>query len=324
MFTNAPRIAVLIPCYNEAAAIAEVVTSFRAALPTAQVYVYDNNSIDDTVKIAAKAGAIMRLETRQGKGHVVRRMFADIEADIYVLIDGDGTYHAPSASIMVEELQHRQLDMIVAVRRSLFPQHAYRLGHQFGNLLFNKMVGILFGNHFTDILSGYRVMSRRFVKSFPALAKGFEIEAQLTIHALELSLPSAEVESPYYPRAEGTSSKLRTCHDGLHILFAIVLLFKEARPFAFFGFWAFVAAGLSLGFGVPIVIEFAHTGLVPRFPTAILAAAFGLVATVLFSAGLVLDTVSRGQRELKRLNYLRLSSYQNLDRQTLKKNVFEY
>lgn len=314
MLSSAPRIAVLIPCHNEAAAIVDVVSEFRATLPTADVYVYDNNSTDGTARLATSAGAIVQREARQGKGHVVRRMFADVEADIYVLTDGDGTYHAPTAAKMVEQLKEQQLDMIVGVRQSASAQDAYRRGHQFGNHLFNWMVGMLFGNHFTDVLSGYRVMSRRFVKSFPSLAKGFEIETQLTIHALELSLPSAEVASPYHPRAEGTSSKLRTYRDGLRILFTILLLFKEAKPFVFFGCLAVVAVSLSLGLGIPVVIEFAQTGLVPRFPTAILATGLGLIASIMFSVGLILDTVSRGQRELKRLHYLRLSCRQYVAR----------
>lgn len=299
-----PRIAVLLPCYNEAEAIAEVVAAFRAVLPQAVVYVYDNNSTDDTARIAANSGAIVRHESRQGKGHVVRRMFADIDADIYVLADGDRTYHAPAVLEMIDFLLQNQLDMVVGVRKSESANEAYRLGHQWGNRLFNNIVGALFENHFTDILSGYRVMSKRFVKSFPALAKGFEIETQLTIHALELALPSAEIPTPYFSRAEGASSKLRTYRDGLRILLTIVLLFKEARPFRFFTCLAIVAAGLSLGLGAPIVVEYAETGLVPRFPTAILATGLGLISAILFTAGIILDTVSRGYRELKRLHYL--------------------
>lgn len=304
---NNPRIAVLIPCHNEAEAIADVVTAFRTALPQAVVYVYDNNSSDATADIAAAAGAVVCSEARQGKGHVVRRMFADVDADVYVLADGDGTYHAPAAPGMVALLLSQRLDMVVGVRDSAADQKTYRLGHQFGNHLFNSMVSALFENRFTDILSGYRAMSRRFVKSFPALAKGFEIETQLTIHALELVLPSAEILTSYYSRAEGASSKLRTYRDGLRILFTIILLFKEARPFVFFSCLAIIAAGLSLGLGMPVVVEYAKTGLVPRFPTAILATGLGLISAILFTAGLILDTVSRGRRELKRLHYLSLT-----------------
>ncbi|MBK6281220.1 MAG: glycosyltransferase [Gammaproteobacteria bacterium] len=303
-----PRIAVLIPCFNEASAIDAVVSSFRAALPTAEIYVFDNNSVDDTAAIARDAGAIVRRERRQGKGHVVRRMFADVEADVYVLADGDGTYDACAAAPMVDELVGNQLDMVVGVRRSDTAEATYRRGHQFGNRLFSYIVSVLFEDQFSDILSGYRVMSRRFVKSFPALAKGFEIETQLTVHALELSVPCAEYATAYYARAEGTQSKLRTYRDGTRILLAILLLFKETRPFAFFGLLGLLCAGLSGGFGLSVIIEYFETGLVPRFPTAILATGLGLMAAICFTAGFTLDTVSRGQRELKRLHYLQLST----------------
>jgi len=305
---SSPRIAVLIPCYNESAAIAGVVRDFRTALPTAKIYVFDNNSADGTATIARGAGAIVRHERRQGKGHVVRRMFADIEADIYVLADGDGTYDAAAAAAMVRELIENQLDMVVGVRRSEDAESTYRRGHQFGNRLFSRIVSILFENQFTDILSGYRVMSRRFVKSFPALAKGFEIETQLTVHALELSVPCAEYATAYYARAVGTESKLRTYRDGARILLAILLLFKETRPLTFFGLLGLFCAGLSAAFGMSVIIEYFETGLVPRFPTAILATGLALMAAISFTAGLTLDTVSRGQRELKRLYYLGLAS----------------
>jgi len=302
-----PRIAVLLPCYNEAEAIAGVVHGFRAVFPDAEIYVYDNNSIDETAHLAEVAGAIVRHESRQGKGHVVRRMFADVEADIYILSDGDGTYDAPTAGKMVEALRARQLDMVVGAREnSSTDGRTYRAGHRLGNWIFNRLVAFLFDDGFTDIFSGCRVMSRRFVKSFPALAKGFEIEAQLTVHALELLLPCAEIRTPYYPRAEGASSKLRTYRDGFRILVAILLLFKEARPLTFFGIFAGLCVATSLGLGIPVVLEYAQTGLVPRFPTAILAMGLALLGATFVAVGLTLDTVSRNHRELKRLSYLKL------------------
>lgn len=299
-----PNIAVLIPCHNEAASIANVVAGFRSALPTADIYVFDNNSTDKTVEIAHQAGAVVRNERRQGKGHVVRRMFADIDADIYVLVDGDGTYDAPSVTDMVHLLQREHLDMIVGVRQSANAEIAYRPGHQFGNRFFSFLVSMLFGKQFTDILSGYRVMSRRFVKSFPSLAKGFELETQLTVHALELSIPCDEIDTPYHARVAGSSSKLRTYHDGARIFLTILLLLKETRPFLFFGSLALICAVLSVALGIPLFIEYFETGLVPRFPTAILATGIGLLAANLLAVGLTLDTVSRAQRELKRLAYL--------------------
>lgn len=302
------RVAVLLPCYNEAEAIGEVVKAFKDVLPHADIYVYDNNSTDNTSLVAKASGAIVRQEYRQGKGHVVRRMFADIDADIYVLADGDCTYHAPSAVGMIELLQDHRLDMVVGIRKSQPGEDTYRTGHQFGNQLFNTLMGALFEQHFTDILSGYRVMSRRFVKSFPILSKGFEIETQLTVHALELSLPTAEVETPYFSRVEGAISKLRTYRDGTRILLAIMLLLKEAKPFKFFSCLAIIAAGLSLGLGMPVIVEYAETGLVPRFPTAILATGCGVISVILFTAGIVLDSVSRGFKELRRLHYLTLSN----------------
>lgn len=297
------RIAVLLPCYNEAAAIGPVVSDFREALPEATVYVVDNNSTDNTVAVAREAGAVVLSEKHQGKGYVVRRMFSDIEADVYVLADGDGTYHAPSSAVMVEQLVSGNLDMVVGIRQSRPQEQTYRRGHQFGNQLFTRMVGLLFGNDFTDILSGYRVMSQRFVKSFPASTRGFEIETQLTIHALELALPCAEYATPYMARPEGSHSKLNTYRDGTRILLAILVLFKETRPLAFFGLLAVLCASASVGLGIPVVIEYLHTGLVPRFPTAILASGIGVMALIFVIAGITLDTVSRNHRELKRLFY---------------------
>ena len=297
------RVAVLLPCYNEQEAIGKVVRDFRQALPEAIVYVYDNNSRDETRARAAAAGAVVRSETQQGKGFVVRRMFADVEADVYVLVDGDDTYHAPSAPLLVERLLAAQLDMVVG-RRVTEIEQAYRPGHRLGNRLLTGVVARVFGDRFKDILSGYRVFSRRFVKSFPALTKEFEIETELTVHALELDMPIAEVDTPYKDRPAGSVSKLRTYRDGVRILTAILVLFKEERPLAFFGLAGLALAVLALGLGYPVLTEYLRTGLVPRFPTAILATGLMILAFLSFTSGLVLETVTRGRKELKRLAYL--------------------
>lgn len=297
------RVAVLLPCYNEQEAIGKVVRDFRQALPEAIVYVYDNNSRDETRARAAAAGAVVRSESQQGKGFVVRRMFADVEADVYVLVDGDDTYHAPSAPLLVERLLAEQLDMVVG-RRVTEIEQAYRPGHRLGNRLLTGVVARVFGDRFKDILSGYRVFSRRFVKSFPALTKEFEIETELTVHALELDMPIAEVDTPYKDRPAGSVSKLRTYRDGVRILTAILVLFKEERPLAFFGLAGLALAVLALGLGYPVLTEYLRTGLVPRFPTAILATGLMILAFLSFTSGLVLETVTRGRKELKRLAYL--------------------
>jgi hypothetical protein len=301
----APRIAVLIPCYNEAATVATVVTDFRAALPTATVYVYDNNSDDNTSTLAAQAGAIVRSEPLQGKGNVVRRMFADIEAEVYVLVDGDGTYAALAAARMVELLLGNSLDMVNAARVPV-TDLAYRPGHEFGNRLLTGVVAIIFGNRIRDMLSGYRVLSRRFVKSFPALAAGFETETELTVHALELRLPIAEIEAPYGDRPHGSKSKLRTFTDGFRILKTIVLLIKEERPLQFFLSAAGVLATTSVVLAWPLFTSYIATGLVPRLPTAVLVTGLMILAFMSAVAGLVLDTVTLGRRELRRLHYLSL------------------
>ena len=297
------RVAVLLPCYNEQEAIGRVVRDFRQALPEAIVYVYDNNSRDETRARAAAAGAVVRSESQQGKGFVVRRMFADVEADVYVLVDGDDTYHAPSAPLLVERLLADQLDMVVG-RRVTEIEQAYRPGHRLGNRLLTGVVARVFGDRFKDILSGYRVFSRRFVKSFPALTKEFEIETELTVHALELDMPIAEVDTPYKDRPAGSASKLRTYRDGVRILTTILVLFKEERPLAFFGLAGLALALLALGLGYPVLTEYLRTGLVPRFPTAILATGLMILAFLSFTSGLVLETVTRGRKELKRLAYL--------------------
>lgn len=302
------RVAVLLPCYNEEAAIGDVVKAFREALPDSEIYVYDNNSTDATRERAAEAGAIVHTEPIQGKGNVIRRMFADIDADIYVTADGDGTYEASSTPKMIETLRAGMLDMVVGARLASVTEETkdekFRAGHVLGNKALTGVVGRLFGERFTDMLSGYRVMSRRFVKSFPALARGFEIETELTIHALELRMPVAEIETPYYARPEGSSSKLRTYRDGTRILAVIIFLYKEVRPFKFFGalFAAFALASMALAY--PIVIEFIETGLVPRIPTAVLATGTMLFGVILLACGIILDTVSRGRRETKRMHYL--------------------
>ena len=301
------RIAVLIPCYNEEAAIADVVKAFAAALPSAAIYVFDNNSSDATVAIARAAGAIVGIETRQGKGNVVRRMFADIDADLYVLVDGDATYEASAAPQLVEKLIAENLDMVTGVRVSSDIK-AYRPGHVFGNWLLTRLVTTIFGKQTQDMLSGYRVFSRRFVKSFPALSRGFEIETEFTVHALELRLPIADVETSYHARPEGSASKLNTLRDGLRILRLIGSLIKEERPLQLFILLAGLFATASLLFGYPVVREFMETGLVPRLPTAILASALGVLSVLSFFSGLILDSVSLGRREMKRLHYLSQSS----------------
>lgn len=297
------RVAVLVPCYNEEKTIADVVRGFRAALPMAEIYVYDNNSKDRTVEIARAAGAVVRTETLQGKGNVVRRMFADIDADIYVMIDGDNTYHAPSAPTLIEKLLAEKLDMVVGSRVDQ-EEAAYRPGHRFGNKVLTGFVARLFGERFKDILSGYRVFSRRYVKSFPALAKGFETETELTVHALELRMPVAELPTPYGARPEGSASKLNTYRDGFRILMQILRLFREERPLQFFLFWFGLLFLISVLLGAPIVAEFIRTGLVPRLPTAVLATGVMLLAFLSLMSGLILDTVTRGRRELRRLAYL--------------------
>jgi glycosyltransferase involved in cell wall biosynthesis len=296
-------VAVLIPCYNEAAAIAKVVADFRAELPQARVYVYDNNSRDDTMAAARDAGAVVRTEALQGKGHVVRRMFADVEADIFVLVDGDDTYDAAVAPDMLRLMLDRQLDMVTGARVSE-EAAAYRRGHRLGNAVLTGMVRRIFGNRVSDMLSGYRVFSRRFVKSFPALAAGFETETEFTVHALELKMPIGEVPTAYRGRPPGSTSKLRTYADGIRILRSIVLLVKEERPLQFFALIGGVLLLAAFGVALPVVLEFVRTGLVPRLPTAVLATGLVLLSFLAFVCGLVLDTVTHGRREMRRLAYL--------------------
>ena len=299
------RIAVLLPCYNEEAAIGATVEGFREALPDAIIYVYDNNSRDRTKAVAAAAGAIVRTENQQGKGHVVRRMFADIEADVYLMADGDLTYDAGAAPRMARLIVDDRLDMVVGTRRHE-AQDAYRGGHVIGNRLFTRLLSGLFGRSFTDIFSGYRAFSRRFVKSFPVLSEGFEIETEMSVHALELRMPVGEVETRYLARPEGSHSKLSTFRDGWRILKTIVMLYRIERPVLFFGGIAALLLLAAVILAVPLVFTFLETGLVPRFPTAILATGMTIVAVLSFFAGLILDTVTRGRREMRRLAYLAL------------------
>lgn len=298
-----PRIAVLVPCFNEETAISTVIRDFRTALPDAEIFVYDNNSRDRTSEVAEAAGATVRRELHQGKGHVVRRMFADVDADIYVLVDGDATYDAPSARAMVARLVDERLDMVVGSRVDQ-EQAAYRLGHRFGNRVLTAFVARVFGRAFTDMLSGYRVFSRRYVKSFPVLSGGFEIETELTVHALELGLPVGEVPTPYYARPGGSASKLHTYRDGFRILWTIARLYKSERPLPFFAAGGALLALTSVVLATPVVLTFLREGVVPRLPTAVLATGLMLLAFLSLACGLILSTVTRGRREVKLLAYL--------------------
>ncbi|HZU62857.1 MAG TPA: glycosyltransferase family 2 protein [Novosphingobium sp.] len=296
-------VAVLLPAYNEAAAIAQVIADFRAALPDAAIYVYDNNSRDETCAIARAHGAIVRREPRQGKGHVVRRMFADIEADVYIMCDADDTYEAAAAPDMLRRLLDEGLDMVVGARAAV-SETAYRPAHEFGNWLLTGLVRTIFGDVFRDMLSGYRVFSRRFVKSFPVMAGGFEIETELTIHALELEMPVAEQRTRFQDRPAGSVSKLNTIRDGVRILWTILALLKQERPMPLFGLIGAALMLLSLGAAWPVVMEYLATGLVPRLPTAVLATGLMLLGWFALFSGLILDTVTRGRQEAKRLRYL--------------------
>lgn len=301
------KIAVLIPCYNEEAAIASVISDFRAALPAADIYVYDNNSSDRTVAVAREAGAIVRSEPLQGKGNVVRRMFADIDPDVFVMTDGDNTYDASAAPKMVQKLLDENLDLVNG-KRVHADTEAYRPGHQFGNTLLTSLVAMIFGKRFDDMLSGYKVFSRRFAKSFPSLSGGFEIETELTVHALELRMPIAEIETTYSARPEGSESKLSTYADGYKILRMIAILIKEERPLQFFSALFGLFALSSIVLSIPIISTYMQTGLVPRQPTAVLATGLMLLGFLSLACGLILDTVTRGRKEFKRLQYLSVSS----------------
>jgi glycosyltransferase involved in cell wall biosynthesis len=301
--TAGPQIAVLVPCYNEELTIGTVVRNFRAELPAAKIYVYDNNSSDRTSTVACAAGAICRREEKQGKGNVVRRMFADVEADVYVMVDGDDTYDAASVKRLIEPILCNHVDMVNAVRQPV-GKEAFRLGHSFGNTLLTAVVSGTFGSPFSDMLSGYRAMSRRFVKSFPALSEGFEIETEITVHALELGLRIVEVAAPYKQRPKGSASKLNTLRDGIRILFLILLLLKAERPFQFFAVISAMTFLLTFLLALPLVVTYIETGLVPRLPTAVLVTGLSLVGLLTLMSGLILETVTRGRREAKRMHYL--------------------
>ena len=300
------RIAVLLPCFNEEAAVGRTVAAFRAALSGARIYVYDNNSRDRTAEVARAAGAVVRAERMQGKGHVVRRMFADVEADVYVMADGDMTYDAAVAPELVRRLVGERLDMVVGARQSEVASESYRPGHVLGNRLFTALLASLFGRTFSDIFSGYRIFSRRFAKSFPALSRGFETETEISVHALELAMPVGEMVTAYGARPEGSHSKLSTFGDGWRIMKTILHLFRIERPVVFYGSFSLFLAALAIALSIPLVITYFETGLVPRFPTAILATGLMLLAALSFFAGLILDTVVRGRREVRRLHYLSL------------------
>jgi glycosyltransferase involved in cell wall biosynthesis len=298
-----PVVTILIPCFNEAATIPKVIADFQRVLPEATIFVYDNASTDDTFRVAHEAGAVVRHEPLRGKGNVVRRMFADIEADVYVLVDGDDTYDADIAPLMVDLLLEKSLDMVSGARVSE-SKEAYRSGHRFGNRLLSGVVAWIFGNRISDLLSGYRVFTRRFVKSFPALSAGFEIETEFSVHALQLRMPLSEVSTRYKERPAGSLSKLNTYKDGFKILRSIFLLMRAEKPFAFFTLVAVGLAFTSVALGTPVIIEYFQTGLVPRIPTAILAAALMILSFLSFTCGLILENVSRGRVEIKRLSYL--------------------
>ena len=296
-------IAVLVPCYNEEAAIASVINDFRKSLPAAKIYVYDNNSSDRTIEVAREAGAIVHSEPLQGKGNVVRRMFADIEADVFVMVDGDNTYDASAAPALVKKLLDENLDLVNG-KRVHENTEAYRPGHQFGNTLLTSLVAMIFGKRLDDMLSGFKVFSRRFAKSFPSLSGGFEIETELTVHALELRMPVAEIETSYGARPEGSESKLSTYADGYKILKMIAVLIKEERPLQLFSVLFAVFAVCSIVLIFPVISTYMETGLVPRIPTAVLATGLMLLGFLSLACGLILDTVTRGRQELKRLQYL--------------------
>ncbi|HEY0328093.1 MAG TPA: glycosyltransferase [Rhodopseudomonas sp.] len=303
MAVNGRRVAVLIPCYNEDITIGKVVEDFRAALPEAQIFVYDNNSTDRTAECARAAGAILRREPRQGKGNVVRRMFADIEADLYVLVDGDGTYDAAAARALVDRFVDERLDFLNALRVSTAKQ-AYRAGHRFGNWMLTALVRSIFGRQLDDMLSGYKVLSKRFVKSFPAMSSGFEIETELAVHALELRMPCAEVATNYVERPPGSASKLRTYSDGVRILALIARLVKDERPLSFFAGFGVLLMVVAVFLSIPLLETYLATGLVPRLPTAVLSVALVIVGVLNVFAGLILDMTTKMRREVKRLAYL--------------------
>ncbi len=311
MTPSEARIAVLVPCFNEEAAIGKVVDDFKAALPRATIYVYDNNSKDRTADVAHAAGALVRRELRRGKGNVVRRMFADIEADIYVLVDGDDTYEASASPALIEKLIADDLD-IVSGKRQPTGADVYRMGHVWGNRMLTGLTALMFRVRLEDMLSGYRIMSRRFVKSFPFTAEGFGVETELTVHAVRLMMPMAEVATKYKERPVGSASKLNTWRDGFRILFTIAGLVREERPLVFFSMIAVLLALASIAIGIPVVLDYLRTGLVPRLPTAVLATSVMVLAFLSLMSGIILDTVTRGRWEQKRMAYLSIPGPQDL------------
>ncbi|MFO7937619.1 MAG: glycosyltransferase family 2 protein [Kiritimatiellia bacterium] len=310
------RTAVIIPCFNEAVAIAKVINEFRDALPEAEIYVYDNNSSDQTAETASQAGATVKTELRQGKGTVVRRMFADIEADIYILVDGDDTYHAASAPAMIKTLVDQEMDMVCANRIDSGGNGTYRSGHRFGNWLLTNIIRLYFGGNFIDVLTGYRAFSRRFVKSFPCLTTGFDIESELTIHSLALRIPVAEIPAPYQERPEGSFSKLSTVRDGTRILHTIVSLLRQEKPLTYYGALGSFCAAVSVILSIPVFITFLETGLVPRFPTAFLSMGLMILAGIFLICGLILDTVTKGRREMRLLAFLSIPHPSNQSTKT--------
>lgn len=317
-------IAAIVPCYNEEASIATVIHDLRRAIPSMEIYVYDNNSTDRTSEIAREAGAIVRFEGAKGKGNVVRRAFADIEADIYLLIDGDDTYDAAAAPKMIQTLIEGPYDHVLGCRQDSAEQSAYRRGHAKGNQMFNSLVGFLFKSKVTDMLSGYRIFSRRFVKSFPALSREFEIETELTVHSMELRVPQCEIPIGFKDRPEGSESKLRTFRDGFRILWLIARLFVHERPFAFYGAISALMLVFALVLGLPVVFEYAQTGLVPRFPTAILASSLAIIGVLSGIVGMILSGVLLSRHENMRLAYLQLDAPNSTVRGTLKRGNGDY
>lgn len=305
-------IAAIVPCHNEALAVGKVVADLKAAVPAMRVYVYDNNSTDGTDEIARAAGAIVRYEHSTGKGNVVRRAFSDIDADIYVMVDGDDTYEVGAVPEMIERLMSGPYDHVLGVREQV-TDTAYRAGHEAGNRAFNVLVSKVFGMPVNDMLSGYRVMSRRFVKSFPALSREFEIETELTVHCANLRVPCAEVAVGFRDRPEGSESKLSTYRDGLKILRLILHLVRFERPVLFHSVLGALFVVVALILGIPVLVDYARTGLVPRLPTAVLASSIVLIGILLWMVGLILDAVAKSRREAARLNYLRLPAPPALD-----------
>ncbi len=301
------KVAVIIPCYNEAISISKVIEDFRLALPAAAICVFDNNSTDGTADVAKAAGAEVLTVRQKGKGNVVRRMFADVAADVYVMVDGDATYDAASCPKLIDKLIAERLDMVVGIRVHEFKE-AYRAGHTLGNKVLTGCVKSIFGGEFTDMLSGYRVFSKRYAKSFPAMAKGFETETELTVHALELRMPYGEMETPYYARMDGSDSKLSTYRDGARILRTIIKLYAGERPFFFYGILAILFAITGIIFSLPLIEEYIQTGLVPRLPTAVLSTGLLIFSAISFITGLILESVTTGRREFKRLFYLSIAN----------------